>query len=218
MRINHLLCMYLCFPICGVSDFSLRHTGNQGLEAIHGMFRGGTNSLPIISPNLSFREFLDKMNSAQQIQRAEHALNQTEGSTIMASKKKCKTFAFRSNDTDAVTQTDYALPKIYEEYLAQLERATEQGNVDSKNMIEQLAPQMEALLKSENLWEAPTVPRDAVSPHISIVTSLDKLSIPDTDFLTELQTQELGPFPVTTEITSQNDAVHMHRWLLSSCR
>ena len=46
-RINHLLRMYLCFPNCHVSEFSLRHTGNRGLEAIHGMFRGGTSSLPI---------------------------------------------------------------------------------------------------------------------------------------------------------------------------
>lgn len=53
--INHLLCIYLCFPNCDVSDFSLRHSGNRVLEAIHGMFRGGTSSLPITSPNLSFR-------------------------------------------------------------------------------------------------------------------------------------------------------------------
>ena len=71
--INHLLCMYICFPSCDLSEYNLRHTGNRGLEAIHGMFRGGTTSLPITSPNLSFREFLAKINTAQQIQRAEHA-------------------------------------------------------------------------------------------------------------------------------------------------
>ena len=77
--INHLLCMYICFPSCDLSEYNLRHTGNRGLEAIHGMFRGGTTSLPITSPNLSFREFLTKMNTAQQIQRAEHHLSQIDG-------------------------------------------------------------------------------------------------------------------------------------------
>ena len=70
--INHLLCLYLCFPDITLSDYNLRRTGNRGIEAIHGMFRGGTCSLPITSPNLSFREFLSKMNKAQQRQRAEH--------------------------------------------------------------------------------------------------------------------------------------------------
>lgn len=35
--INHLLCIYLCFPSCDLSEFSLRHSGNRGLEAIHGI-------------------------------------------------------------------------------------------------------------------------------------------------------------------------------------
>ena len=84
------LCLYLCIPSCNLSEYSLCHTGNRGIEAILGMFHGGTSSLPITSrsPNLSFREFLAKMNSAQQIQRAEHSLSQIEGSTIVASTKK----------------------------------------------------------------------------------------------------------------------------------
>ena len=35
------------------------------------MFRSGTTSLPITSPNLTFREFLSKMNKSQQIQITE---------------------------------------------------------------------------------------------------------------------------------------------------
>ena len=58
--INHLLCIYLCFPGSSLAAYSLRHTGNHGIEAIHGTFRGGTSSLPITSPNLSYREFLEK--------------------------------------------------------------------------------------------------------------------------------------------------------------
>ena len=86
--INHLLCMYMCFFGSSLADYSLRHTGNRGLEAIHGMFRGGSTSLPITSANLSFREFLEKMNKAQQIHRAEHALKQIDGNSIVAAKKK----------------------------------------------------------------------------------------------------------------------------------
>ena len=88
--INHLLCLYLCFPSCELSENNLCHTGNQGIEAIHAMFRGGTSSLPMTSPNLSFGEFLSRMNSAQQMKRAEHSLNQIEGSTFVASRKKGK--------------------------------------------------------------------------------------------------------------------------------
>lgn len=88
--INHLLCLYLCFPDIDLSDYHLRHTGNRGIKAIHGMFRGGTCSLPITSPNLSFREFLSKMNKAQQIQRAEHSLRGIVGNSIVAAKKREK--------------------------------------------------------------------------------------------------------------------------------
>ena len=111
--INHLLCMYICFPSCDLSEYNLRHTGNRGLEAIHGMFRGGTTSLPITSPNLSFREFLAKMNTAQQIQRAEHHLSQIDGSTIVASKKKRKTFAARTSEASGQqSQSSYSLPQL----------------------------------------------------------------------------------------------------------
>ena len=96
--------MYICFPSCDLSEYNLHHTGNGGLEAIHGieaihgMFLGGTSSLPITSPNLSFGEFLAKMNTAQRIQRVEHHLSQIDGSTIVASKKKHKTFAARTSE------------------------------------------------------------------------------------------------------------------------
>lgn len=33
--INHLLCLYLCFPDINLSNYNLRHTGNRGIEAIH---------------------------------------------------------------------------------------------------------------------------------------------------------------------------------------
>jgi len=49
------------------------------------MFHGGTSSLP---NHISQSQFLAKMNSAQQIQRAELSLSQIEGSTNVASTKK----------------------------------------------------------------------------------------------------------------------------------
>lgn len=47
--ILHQLAMYRYFPDLDYKEYSLRNTGNRGLEAIHGAFRGGTSSLPITS-------------------------------------------------------------------------------------------------------------------------------------------------------------------------
>ena len=58
--INHNLALFYAFPHLPLSEYSLRNTGNRGLEAIHGIFRGGSSCLPITCPNLSFREFLSK--------------------------------------------------------------------------------------------------------------------------------------------------------------
>ena len=72
--INHQLALFFAFHQLPITDYSLRHTGNRGIEAIkfYGIFRGGAASLPITAPNLSFREFLSKMNSTSQIHTAEH--------------------------------------------------------------------------------------------------------------------------------------------------
>ena len=140
--INHLLCIYLCLSRCDLSAFSLRHTGNRGLETIHGMFLGGTSSLPVMSPNLRFREFLNKMNASQQIKRVEHVLDQFEGSTIMAPKKKRKTFALTSSESNLASNFSYTLPSTYPEFLTELEQAVQQGDHDSECVIEQLTPHM----------------------------------------------------------------------------
>ena len=65
--INHQLALFFAFHQLPVTDYSLRHTWNRGIEAIHGIFRGGAASL-------SFREFLSKMNFTSQIRTAEHNL------------------------------------------------------------------------------------------------------------------------------------------------
>ena len=66
--INHQLAMYKAFPHLSPADYSMKNTGNRGLEAIHGIFRGGSACLPITAPNLTFQEFLSKMNKTNQIQ------------------------------------------------------------------------------------------------------------------------------------------------------
>ena len=68
--INHQLSLYLSFPDLTTSKYSLRNTGNRGLEAIHGIFRGGSSSLPITGANLSFQEFLSRMNKTLQVHEA----------------------------------------------------------------------------------------------------------------------------------------------------
>ena len=86
--INHLLSLHLLFPHFPIEEYSLRNTGNWGLEAFHGILHGGTATLPITSANLSLQEFITLMNKAIQISDAEHELKEIDGNTIVPSKKK----------------------------------------------------------------------------------------------------------------------------------
>ena len=105
------------------------------------LFMACLESLPITSSNLSFREFLGRMNTALQIQQSEHSLNQIEGSSFVASKKKRKTFAKYSNEGNSENNS-YILPKTYDDFLNELHNACQQGNDDSKRIVEKLAPHM----------------------------------------------------------------------------
>ena len=120
----------------------MRNTGNRGLEATHGMFRGGTTSLPITSPNLSFSEFSVKMNKANQIHTAEHQLKQIPGNTVVSSKKKRQTNAHRSmTDQDHTHKyTGYTKPGTFELFLTELNNACNEGDEAAKRAIEELAP------------------------------------------------------------------------------
>ena len=88
--INHQLALYWCFPHLPIKEYSMRNTGNRGLEVIHRVFRGGTTSLPITSANLTFAEFLTRMTKASLIHNTEHQLRHIEGNTIVSTKKKRK--------------------------------------------------------------------------------------------------------------------------------
>ena len=112
----------------------MRNTGNRGIEAIHGMFRGGTTSLPITSPNLSFAEFLARMNKATQIHCTEHQLRQIEGNTIVASKKKRKTSAQCSTDsTNEQLYASYSKPSTFQLFVTQFNEACNEGDQDAKS-------------------------------------------------------------------------------------
>ena len=120
--INHQLALFYAFPHLPASNYNMRHTGNRGLEAIHSIFRGGSASLPITVPNLSFREFLAKMNQT----------NQVEGHTVVASKKKRRTCAkFQNFSEDSPCSETYTLPQTFKQFCKELEDACEKGDRDS---------------------------------------------------------------------------------------
>ena len=86
--ILHLLAWFLCFPQLDMADHSLRNTDNHAIEAVHGVFRGGSHSLPFTSCNLSFWEFLRRINKMSPIRTVEHFPHEDEGNSIVAIKKK----------------------------------------------------------------------------------------------------------------------------------
>ena len=167
--INHLLSLFYAFPHLPVSEYSLRNTGNRGLEAIHGIFRGGSASLPITSPNLSFREFLSKMNQTLQVHQAEQNLKQISGHTIVASKKKRVVCAHES--CDQASEEEYTKPETYKEFVEQIMQACMDGDEDSKVAITQLAPDMASVLKTISEWDSPNVGIDLPPSNMSVVTA-----------------------------------------------
>ena len=177
------------------------------------MFRGGISSLPITSLNLSFREFLEKMNAAQQIKQAEHSLSHIKGNTIVASKKKRKTFANTSNEGSDQHTTSYCLPETYEEFVTELENACNEGDEDSKKAVERLAPHMATTLINTQLkgqskgeqWETPSVPLDDVPTDIHIIKNLTQVKKLDSKFLSSLVTKELGVLDEPPNSISAND-------------
>ena len=192
--INYLLCLYYSFPNLSILEYSLRHTGNCSLEAIHGTFRGGTSSLPITSPNLSFMEFLMRMNKAQQIQSAEHVLKKTEGSSIVASKKKRRTFASSSNEPPSSVATHVIeLPVSYDRMMKELNDACHRGDADSKLLIEKLTPTMAELLKAADQWDSPSIHIEGVPTNIQVVDTSQNVEVPNEDIFMKPIEAELGP-------------------------
>ena len=214
--INHFLCLFLCFPDIPMTQYSLRNTGNRSLEALHGTFRGGTSSLPITSPNLSFREFLERMNKMLQIHKAEHMLQQIEGHSIVASKKKRKTYAKYAN-TDALN-LDTPIGS-YSEFSQLLQKACTEGDTDSQKLIMKHAPKMASLLKSKHKWESSDIISESITDSINLVkerSDMINLHI-DVSIFQKIIVMELGqkdislaPIPsvtddVDTDVTATDD-------------
>ena len=199
--ILHFLALFLCFPEKSFQEYSLRNTGNRNIEALHGTFRGGTCSLPITTPNLSFREFLDRMNQMQQINKAEHDLKNIPGNTIIASKKKRKTFAKDSNESIAAVMTanhgeavegDYHL--TYSDFKKQLQQACSDGDKDSQQeKIEELAPEMAKFLKKKEKWLSNDIIQESAYEKVAVVTcESDLQAVPPINFQAIIE-KELGP-------------------------
>lgn len=153
--INHQLVLYLCFPELDVKQYSMRNTGNRGIEAIHGIFRGGSNALPITSANLSFREFLDRMNKMVQVRQAQQKLQQIEGNSMQATKMKKLTYAHVSTDPERSVSESYKKPSTFRGLLMELSEACNLGDEDSQRAIEKLSPNMAKSLKEVGEWRKP---------------------------------------------------------------
>lgn len=195
--INHQLALFFSFPNLPVKEYSMRNTGNRGLEAIHGMFRGGTTSLPITSPNLSFAEFLTRMNKATQIHRAEHQLSQIEGHTIVASKKKRKTYARQSSHNPREdTSVLYQKPATFDEFVKQINKACDDGDKDAKDIIEELAPEMADTLINYKEWDKPRICTSMLPSELKVLSKSAQIPSTDTsNVVDQLIKARLGPTP-----------------------
>ena len=137
--INHQLVLYLCFPELDIKEYSMRNSGNRGIEDNkHGVFRGTSAVLPITAVNLSFREFLERMNETLQVRQSEQHLQRIKGNPLQATKKQF-TYARESTDPDRSSQT-YETPSTNGKFLKELNKACDLGNLDSQRAIEKLSP------------------------------------------------------------------------------
>ena len=214
--ILHQLALFLCFPGLPLEEYSLRHTGNRGIEAVHGIFRGGTTSLPMTSPNLSYQEMLTRMNKTNQMREAEHSLRQVDGHSISTTKKKRLTSALDS--TDAPYQgPSYSKPALasYSTFLSDIDRDCTLGDSDSKVAIESLAPQMAEVLKRAKEWEYPKIGVEHSKVDSALLlqqftTPNSACTRPSTDHFDELISAHLGdkPLPTTPDPNPENGDIN----------
>ena len=175
--ILHQLALFLSFPELDLDSYSLRSTGNRSIEAVHSILRGGAANLPITSANLSFQEFLSRMNQVMQIKQSEHALQKIPGNSIKNTKKKVITYAVRSNE-GTVHNEAYTKPTTYGQFVTDLKSACIKGDNQSKALIELHAPQMARVLKKEEQWDRPSlcITRPA-NKDLTIVMESDDMTV-----------------------------------------
>ncbi len=206
--INHQLALYHAFPHLNSADYNMRNTGNRGLEAIHCIFRGGSSCLPITAPNLTFQEFLSRMNKTSQIHRAEHELKLIDGNSVVASKKKRKTCSRHSKtDNPSDSHELYTLPSTYPEFVEQLKKACLHAGrcMGSQKYIHDLAPQMAAALKLAKEWDNPRIAIEAPPSKMSIIASIsDSTPTINFDLYDELIESVLGPHQTNSNSSHSN--------------
>ena len=121
------------------------------------------------------------MNPTNQIHAAEHSLKQISGHSIVASKKKRKTCQ-NSSSTDSPSNEAYSLPRSFTQFCKQLEDTCAEGDKESKEVIAQLAPEIEKSLKEIEEWDNPSIPISPPPTDLQRLTTLDsgELSTPST--------------------------------------
>ena len=154
--ILHQLVLYLSFPDLDINEYNLRNTGNRSIEAMHSVLRGVTANLPITSANLTYQDFLSRLNKVNQIKKAEHSLQMITGNYICSTKKHQITFA-KSSGEESVHENQYEKPACYSTFVAHLIASCEQGDLDSNALLEELAPRLVSLLKKHKQWENPNL-------------------------------------------------------------
>ena len=152
--ILHQLVLYLAFPGLDIKDYNLRNTGNRGIEAMHSILRGGAVNLPITSANLTFQDFLSRLNKVNQVKQAEHSLKKIKGNSICSTKKRQITNAQSSGEGD-VHSEPYQKPSSYSIFVSDLLAACEKGDAESKVLLEDLVPHLVKLLKKNKQWDHP---------------------------------------------------------------
>ena len=166
--INHNLTLFHAFPHLPLSEYSLRNTGNRGLEAIHGIFRGGSSCLPITCPNLSFREFLSKITRHYRFTKQSTISNKFQDTQLWHQKRRRVQCAQQSSDR--CSEQEYTKPEQYQDFVKQLADACLEGDEDSRLAISQLAPEMTAMLKKNNEWNSPKISIDPPPSNLSLVS------------------------------------------------
>ena len=169
--IIHQLALFLSFADLDVKDYNLRRTGNRNIEAIHSIFRGGASNLPITSANLTFQEFLCRMNKVMQISDAENALKKIPGNSLQSSKKRRLTYATSANEPSPSIAIGYQKPKTYQEFLRELTLACKQGDNDSKQEMEKLVPHLVKHLKLTKQWDSPSHGLSTPDEALSLISS-----------------------------------------------
>ena len=93
----------------------------------------------------------------------------------------------------------YDLPDNYSSFVAELNDACNQGDTESKELIERLAPSMAVVLKKHKMWDNIECPLEtgAKGCGINLIKELGQnINVPEEDVYERLIEHVLGPIPV----------------------